>query len=146
MKSNSFNIGQSHIVTVEHGFSWFEKYALKHSHPRALFLDVLGIVWFFYFFWLQSWQMALASIIIGRLLASSTVMQVSPQKMSETILGKIALLHIHPANFIIQFLGFIVLTFGVWLHSTEYILLGFSAILVGHLFGWEKVSSSLEKK
>ncbi len=146
MKSNSLNIGQTRIVTVEHGFSWLEKYALKGSHPRALFLDALGIVWFFYFFWLQSWQMALASIITARLLASSAVMQVSPQKMSETILGKIALLHLQPANFIIQFLGFIGLSYGVWLHSIEYILLGVSAILIGHLYGWEKVSSSLENK
>ena len=144
MKSNTLNMGRSHIVPIEHGLSRLEKYVLRRFHPRAIFIDSVGMIWFFYFLWLQNWQLALASAVIGRLLAITAVLHVNPQKMSETVMGKIAMLHLHPVNLIVQMTGFIVLIYGVWMHSTEYILLGLSAILLGHYFSWGEVSAELK--
>ncbi len=146
MKSSSLNIGQSHIITVEHGFTFLEKYVLKFFHPRALIIDLIGSIWFFYYLWLQNWKMAFVSIVIARLIAYSAVINVNPQEMSETTLGKLALLHVYPANFFLQFLGLIILSYGTWMHSPEYIISGASTILLGHLFRWKIVSSRLEDR
>jgi hypothetical protein len=139
MKRNIAQPGWTYTVTVEHGFNWLEKYALKRFHPRAIFIDAIGLIWFMYYLWSHNWQMALGSALIGRLLSQLSVMDIDVQRMSETVLGKIALLHLHPINLITQLVGVIVLLFGFWQHSPELSLGGITMILLGHTYGWSKV-------
>ena len=42
MKRNIAQPGWTYTVTVEHGFNWLEKYALKRFHPRAIFIDAIS--------------------------------------------------------------------------------------------------------
>ena len=76
-----------------------------------------------------------------RLLSSFATLDCDTDKLSQTTMGKIALLHLNPANFIIQVGGLVVTYYGVWQHSGLTTLIGISAILVGHVFGWEKVDN-----
>ena len=65
------------------------------------------------------------------------------ESLGQTVLGKIMLLHLHPMNLITQFAGFGILLYGVWVHGSLHILLGASLVLLGHMWGWHKVSEAL---
>jgi hypothetical protein len=97
-----------------------------------------------YYLWAQNWSYALGAALLGRLLSYLAVADVNPQKMSETTLGKIALLHLNPVNMVVQILGLVVLGYGVWEHSVLYTLYGVSVILIGHVIGWGKVDERFE--
>ncbi len=131
-------------------FSAAEIYFLKSFHPVAIFLNTVGFTWFLYYMWHHDWPLAVGVIALSKLLSVLAVMDVSPQKMADTFLGKISQLHLHPANLFIQVLGLILFVVGVWMHTTEMMLGGFSLLLLGHLFGWSKVdtrfASHVEKK
>ena len=138
------NLYDSNIVLtiqVDSGFSWFESYALKKYHPRAIFIDVVSFIWFTYFFWNHSWQFAVGALLIGRILSHISVLEVSEVNMSKTVLGKLALLHLNPINASIQLIGIFVLFYGLWMHSVNFILSGVSVVLLGHMFGWDKGDS-----
>jgi hypothetical protein len=44
----------------------------------------------------------------------------------------------------IQLIGLVVLGSGLWAHHSQQILVGFSLVLLGHIFGWDKVSPHFE--
>ena len=130
------------VVERSEQFNWVERYFLRRMHPRSMFFDSIAFMWGSYFLWNQDWPRAIvvsAAIVILGLL---TVLSVDPEKMADTTLGKIGLLHLHPVNFITQVIGMFPFIYGVWLHSTEFILAGFSVILFGHIFGWSKVNAN----
>lgn len=131
---------RTHVVSANE-MSWFQKYFLKRFHPRSIFIDVVGFAWFTYYFWHHDWKSAIGIVVIERVIAFFSVMNVDMQSFSETTLGKMGLLHLHPANFAIQIFGSIILLYGVWEHSTEIILGGLSLIFIGHVFGWSRVDS-----
>lgn len=127
-------------------YNWIENYALKRFHPTGIIFELIGLIWVIYYLWNQIWQWALAILILSKVISILAVIDVDPQKMSETMLGKLALLHLHPTNVFLQVVGAIVLFFGLYNHFVELILLGFTFILLGHLLGWPKVDSRLAKK
>ncbi|MGE3975509.1 MAG: hypothetical protein AB7F59_13370 [Bdellovibrionales bacterium] len=116
-----------------------KRYVLKRAHPRSLFIEMAGLPWVVYFMWYQNWMMALGVLVAYRLISYASVSTVDPLKLAETTLGKIVLLHLHPFNIIAHSIGFIVLLIGVWQHSIELVLVGISALSLGHIYGWEKV-------
>jgi hypothetical protein len=65
------------------------------------------------------------------------------EQLAQTTFGKLLLLHLHPANVIVQAIGFGILLCSAWIHSGMYIALGVSMILLGHMWGWHKVNASL---
>ena len=135
---------EQQMAMVTHDFNWAQKYMLRRFHPRSIFIDSAGFIWFAYFFWNHDWQLGLAAAIVGRAVAVLSVMNLNTDFFAETTLGKVALLHLNPFNLITQLSGLIVLLYGIWYHSTELILGGASIILIGHSFGWSKVDSRLE--
>lgn len=128
---------------IAHDFSLAERLILRRFHPRSVFIDTVGLVWFTFYFWSHDWQAALAVAVITRLVAFLSVMNINTDLFAETVLGKVALLHLNPFNFIIQLTGTIILLVGLWDHTTEVILGGVSVILLGHVFGWAKVDPGL---
>lgn len=125
-------------VSVSRG-AWFKKYFLRRFHPRSIFIDIVGFIWFTYYFWNHDWKAAIAIVIVERIIASFSVANIDFKRFSETALGKIGMLHLHPANFAIQLFGAIILLYGIWQHNTEVILGGVSLVFLGHVFGWSKV-------
>lgn len=96
--------GRSHAVSAK-GTSWFQRYFLRRFHPRSIFIDVVGFIWFTYYFWNHNWKAAVVIVVIERIIAFFSVAKIDTNRFSETTLGKIALLHLHPANFTIQLYG-----------------------------------------
>ncbi|MGZ3742647.1 MAG: hypothetical protein ACXWRE_01935 [Pseudobdellovibrionaceae bacterium] len=143
MAPNIIRRGHPSDLLAEQNFSWFIRYALRRFHPKSIFVDIVAMIWFTYFFWNHEWKSAVAVVIIGRVVALLLTMKIDTQAFAETFLGKMALLHLNIANMLIQIFGIIITFYGLWQHSTEFILGGVSVIFLGHLFGWEEVDPRL---
>jgi hypothetical protein len=120
--------------------SWLRRYILKRCHPAALFAEVAGFHWFFYFIWQNLWVEAVTSLVLARLLSAAIAWNVCPETMATTFLGKIGLLHLEPFNYLMQFTGFVVLIAGTWSHEAKMIMVGTSMVFLGHICGWGKVA------
>ena len=116
-----------------------QRLMVRRFHPTALFIDLAGAIWVFYFFWRHEWVAALLTLALTRAVATASVWKKNPEALSQTTLGKIGLLHLHPVNLLLQLIGVIPLLYGLWHHSGEFILAGVSLIFLGHVFGWEKI-------
>ena|ERR1700687_3069169 len=123
--------------------TYMEKMVIRRGHPKHIIVGIVGFLWFVYFLWQHDWTWALAvavlSVVMGRLLTSGT----KDESLAPTLLGKIMLLHLHPMNLSVQIAGFAVLLYGIWFHSTIYIMLATSIVLLGHMWGWHKVNEAL---
>ncbi len=132
-----------HVFSTKKEFSRWQNYMLKRFHPRSIFIDVVGGIWFTYFFWRHDWVSAFVSILVARALCFLLATNYNTKGLAETFLGKLALLHLNPINVVTQLAGLVLFCVGLWQHSTESILAGVSVVLIGHIFGWEKVDRRL---
>jgi hypothetical protein len=121
-----------------------ERYVLRRAHPVSIFIDTVGLIWFIYYLWMNLWQEAVAVLIFARLCANAATVRAHSDRLSQTILGKIALLHLHPVNLFLQIVGTAVAIDGVWTHRSMVILAALSLILLGHLQGWPQVDRRFE--
>jgi hypothetical protein len=123
--------------------TYMERMVIRRGHPKHIIVGIVGFLWFVYFIWQHDWAWAVAvavlSVVMGRLLTSGT----KDESLASTLLGKIMLLHLHPMNLSVQIAGFAVLFYGIWFHSTIYIMLATSIVLLGHMWGWHKVNEAL---
>lgn len=132
---NSLILSRSNSFTNQ-----LKKFALLRFHPRSIIINTAVFCWFIYYLWIQDIESAVSIAIFGRIVSLLAVMYANPDQIAKTTLGKIGLLHLNPYNLFTQIIGFVVLFFGVWEHHAEIILAGISLILVGHIYGWEKVT------
>lgn len=123
--------------------SYFEREILHYAHPKQMILRMVGAIWGLYFLWLHNWVGVLAVIVAGEILGRILTRGMNEEGMAQTIWGKIMLIHLHPVNLLVQIVGGIVLIYGVWIHSAIYIMAAMSIILIGHMWGWHKVSEVL---
>jgi uncharacterized membrane protein YesL len=132
------------VSFVEEGeMIFFERAIVRRGHPRHIILGLVGFMWGIYFLWLHNWRWAVAIILVSVVLGRISTSRTREESLAQTVRGKIMLLHLHPMNLLVQIAGFVLLLYGVWLHSTIYILAAMSVILVGHMWGWHKVSEAL---
>lgn len=120
-----------------------QRFALRAAHPRKLMIDSAGFLWMAYFLWNQAMLEAMLVMFAFGVISLLLVRKVDPRAMAETFLGKIALLHLHPGNFLVQLIAFGVLAYGIWRHSTQLVLLAISLVLIGQSFGWGRTDSKL---
>ena len=113
--------------------TYMERMVIRRGHPKYIIVGIVGFLWFVYFLWQHDWTWALAvavlSVVMGRLLTSGT----KDESLAPTLLGKIMLLHLHPMNLSVQIVGFALLFYGIWLHSTIYIMVATSLVFLGHM-------------
>jgi hypothetical protein len=133
-------------ISVTSNFNWIKRYTLKRFHPRAIFIDSAAILWVGYYLWFQMWQHALIVYIMGRFIGTLSVLNIDPDKMAQTYLGRIGLLHLHPLNFATQAIGLYFFFSGLWYHLGLLMILGLSLIFLGHVFGWGRVSGVFSEK
>ncbi len=130
------------VATFLRSRTFWENLTLRRFHPRALFIEIAGTVWIFYFLWNHEIFLAITFWIFSRIIALTAVWDVDPDQISRTTWGRVALLHVEPGNMISQLAGLVFLIVGLWNHVTGYILIGTSFICLGHAFGWSKVNPS----
>lgn len=124
-------------------YNFIQTYVLKKSHPDSIIFEIIGIIWITYYLWYQLWPYALFAFMLTKTLSFVSVFNVKSEQIANTTLGKIALLHLHPVNLLIQFLGLFLYILSVWIHSLEMFLISISIISLGHLCGWKKVNHNL---
>ncbi|HKT25767.1 MAG TPA: hypothetical protein VJR04_14250 [Terriglobales bacterium] len=125
------------------GLTYAQRAILRRGHPRYIITDLVGGIWTFYFLWTHNWLWAIATLYMSAVVGTVVTAKVNLRKLATTKLGKIMLLHLHPANFVTQLVGVGVLAYGVWMHFPEIILAGVSLILLGHLRGWHNIHDAL---
>lgn len=123
--------------------TYMERMVIRRGHPKHIIVGIVGFLWFVYFLWQHDWKWALStavlSAIVGRLATSGT----KDETLASTLLGRIMLLHLHPMNFSVQIAGFALLFYGIWFHSTVYIMVATSIVMLGHMWGWHRVNEAL---
>lgn len=123
--------------------SFWQRLIVRRGHPRRIIIAFVGALWGLYFLWLHNWPSAVAIILGSMLLGELATLGLREEPLSQTLLGRIMLLHLHPANLLLQFAGGALLLYGVWLHSGRWLMAGVSMVFLGHLWGWHKVSDAL---
>jgi hypothetical protein len=123
--------------------TFFERTMVRQGHPRRIIVGIIGFSWVLYFLWTHNWPWATAVAIGGVVLGRVVTIGMHEEQLAQTTLGRILLLHLHPVNILLQISGFAVLLYAFWIHSSLYILVAVSLILLGHMFGWHKVNQAL---
>ena len=132
-------------LTEGERFNIMERYVLRRSHPFLLTFAIVASMWALYYLWLGEWRIALGILIVERLFSMTFLQTVNYRSMADTALGRMALLHLHPVNLVVQIVGVAFLIWGVWIHHTETIFGGISALILGHAFGWSKVNEHFHR-
>lgn len=118
--------------------TWLDKLMVQHAHPPKLILDTVAYMWGLYCFWHHELVAGLVVLFgiggLGTVLAFRKDMAA----LARTSLGRLLLVSSHPANMLLQVVGYIVIAYGVWIHSTPTVLTGATSVLLGHLFGWPR--------
>lgn len=123
-----------------------ETYVLLRAHPRLIVFHTAGAIWFIYFLWNRSWVEAVFSLLFAGIVGLSTVRLTDTEKIATTTLGRLALLHLHPANLLLQLAGIAPFIYGLWTHSTQLILIGLTLVVLGHSFGWSAMDERFAPK
>jgi hypothetical protein len=123
--------------------TFFERSVVRSGHPRRIIIGAITLMWVLYSLWIHVWAWAVVALIVGVAFGLLATAGMNVEELGQTILGKILLLHLHPVNVALQACGFAVLLYAFWVHSAVLMLLAISVILVGHMFGWHKVSHAL---
>lgn len=144
MATEAIYIEQVTIAGAGRTFSPIEKLMLRRFHPRSIILDSVAMIWFTYLFWSHEWLPALLLVLITRTLSFVFVGSLNYSRVANSTWGKLAILHTHPANLVVQTVGAVLLLYGLWNHDVLQILSGISIILVGHWFGWSQVCEEWE--
>jgi hypothetical protein len=117
-----------------------EKWVLRRAHPVAVIVDLGTLVWSVYFLWWHNWIAALAIGLAGRMVSVLLVRNSRLEEIAETTWGRLALLHLHPVNLVIQSAAVLLAIWGIWAHSDLIIISGVTLLIWGHAFGWNKVN------
>jgi hypothetical protein len=123
--------------------TYLERTVVRHGHPRHMILAIVGFAWAISFLWAHAWIWAAAAAFASVVLGAIVTPRKHEENLAQTTLGKIMLLHLYPANVLLQIAGFAFLLYGVWVHSEIYIMAAGSIILIGHMWGWHRVSEAL---
>lgn len=116
-----------------------ERFFLRRAHPVRMFFDMASLPWVVYFLWNQNWPYAMGVFVLGSVLGLMATRRVDCDKMASTFLGRVALLHLTPFNITTQLIALFPTVYGLWVHSTEFILIGVSLLFIGHITGWGEV-------
>jgi hypothetical protein len=123
--------------------NFFERSVVRSGHPRRIIVGVITLIWVLYSLWFHFWAWAAVALVVGLAFGVLATAGMNVEELGQTMLGKILLLHLHPANVALQTFGFGILLYSFWAHSTVVMLLAISVILLGHVFGWHKVNHAL---
>ncbi len=120
-----------------------ESYVVRNSHPISIYFQVIGSIWFAFYFWNHLWVEAILSYLASRAVGALAVSRLDVKMLAQTLLGRLGLLHLEGSNLVLQLAGLIVLLYGLWSHEVRMLLTGISVILLGHTQGWSRVDPRL---
>ncbi len=115
----------------------FENALVQHAYPPKLILDTLAVMWSGYYLW--QGEFAFAMVALGALaaLGTYTTLGINKAALMDTAFGQYCLMAKNPVTFVAVVAGYVGALYGLWVHSTFYLLGGISLIGVGRLIGWK---------
>lgn len=139
MSANAVHPSYYAPTEAQQDYSMWQRLILRRAHPWAMICDSIAAIWGLYFLARHDWLPALLVAVAGRVLGLALTRHADIAALGQTLLGRLALLHLHPTNAALQLAGAIGLIGGVWVGDSIVILAGISVILVGHAVGWSQV-------
>jgi hypothetical protein len=133
----------SREVAETQRLSRVESYVVRNSHPISIYFQIIGSMWFVFYFWNHLWAEAILSYVASRAIGALAVSRMDVRVLAQSLWGKLGLLHLEGSNLVLQLAGLIVLLYGLWSHEARVILTGISVILLGHTQGWSRVDPRL---
>ena len=123
-----------------------QKWYGQHAHPVAFIFHIIGGMWAVYFLWQRNWILALIFVMILPAIGGIYAIQDEKgKKIPLTPLRKLLIGHARPLSGLFQIPGYVSVIYGLWIHSTIYILLSISFFLLGELFALRKINKGGEK-
>ena len=123
--------------------TYVERMIVRRGHSKHIIVGIVALLWVVYFLWQHNWIWAAAVVVFSTVLGRLSTSGTKEETLAQTLLGKIMLLHLHPVNLTLQMAGFALLLYGIWMHSTPYIMAATSMVFLGHMWGWHKVNEAL---
>ena len=123
--------------------TYVERMIVRRGHPKHIIVGIVAFLWVIYFLWQHNWIWAAAVVVLSAVLGRLSTSGPKEETLAQTLLGKIMLLHLHPVNLTLQMAGFALLAYGIWMHSTLYIMAATSLVFLGHMWGWHRVNEAL---
>ncbi|MCI0489500.1 MAG: hypothetical protein L0229_23155 [Blastocatellia bacterium] len=117
------------------------KYILAHAHPMKFVAEALGVMWSVFFLWNRNWIAAVVASTLFFLLTTLILWNKPSDGLAKSPLGKILLVYATPLNFFFYNFSALPLIYGLWVHSTVYILIGVTLLLLPHLWAWKNFGS-----
>jgi hypothetical protein len=111
---------------------------LQHAHPAKFVAELMGIMWGIYFLWQQNWIGAVVSSVILFLMSTLLLRNRSVEYLAATPLGRAMLVYATTLTFLIYNLSALPVIYGAWTRQVIYILIGYSIMLLPHLWMWKK--------
>lgn len=111
---------------------------LQHAHPAKFVAEMMGIMWGIYFLWNQNWIGAVVSSVIFFLVSTLLLWNKSVEYLAATPLGRMMLVYATPLTFLIYNVSALPVIYGAWTNRAIYILIGYSVMLLPHLWMWRK--------
>ena len=99
--------------------------------------EILGVMWSMYFLWRRNWIGAVIVGVLGFLLSTILLWNKPIEGLATTQLGKIMAVYTTPLNFMLYNLSALPVIYGLWTHSVVFILLGYTILLLPHLWAWK---------
>jgi hypothetical protein len=82
-----------------------ERIIVRNGHPRRIIVGAITLILTLYFLWFHNWVGAATALIVGMPLSRLAARRIDEEELAQTTFGKILLLHLHPANVIVQAIG-----------------------------------------
>lgn len=120
-------------MEIKRDFNFMERVMLQHAYIPKLVTDCLGIVLGLFFLWNQNLIFGLLCLFGMSILGSVIAWKQNVHQLARTKLGRWMLIQANPINLIVRTVGFGVLCYGVWLHSTVVIVIGCFIVITGRL-------------
>src|SRR5947208_1902158 len=107
---------------------------LQHAHPAKFVAEMLGVIWGSYFLWTHNWIAAAISSLMLFLGSTIALWNKPIENLAETVLGRTMLVYATPPNFVIYNLSALPVIYGLWTHQGLYVVVGYSLLLLPHLW------------
>lgn len=124
--------------------TFVERQILSVTNPVALLLAITGLLMMLYSIWLHAWVWIGAGVLVYLLGFGYGHFRGWPDRKLELYrhgeqagwLDQRILEHAQPLHFILALIGFVMIVYGLWMHSWLWIVVGIILNFAGHVYTW----------
>ncbi|MBI2608983.1 MAG: hypothetical protein HYW47_05205 [Deltaproteobacteria bacterium] len=119
-----------------------EKAVVRHAHPKAFILHLIGLIWSGYFLWTHNLLLAIFCFGgitgVGQFLGYCDKNYLKCAQSKLNLFQKMLVYHANYKNLIYHIVGFAFFVWGAYENSFLKLLIALSFVLLGHMFAWHR--------